>query len=62
MWTIWVSDDMESGLECGAFGQDVVFGPVPECDQQFSGESDDSDLSQTFGAGAEASLIPEAKG
>ena len=53
---------MESGLECGAFGQDVVFGPVPERDQQFSGQSDDPDLSQAFGAGAEAPLIPETEG
>ncbi len=53
---------MRSGFECGAFGQDVVFGPVPERDQEFSGQSDDSDFSQAFGAGAEASLIPEAEG
>ena len=58
----WVSDDMKSGLESGAFWQDVVFGPVPERDQQLPGQSDDSDFSQAFGAGAEASLIPETEG
>ena len=53
---------MESGLDGGAFGQDVVFDPVPEGDQEFSGEGDDADFSQAFRAGAEASLIPKAEG
>ncbi len=53
---------MKSGLESGAFWQDVVFGPVPERDQQLPGQSDDSDFSQAFGAGAEAPLVPETEG
>ncbi len=56
-----VNNDMKSGLEYGAFWQHVVFGPVPERDDQLPGQSDDSDLSQAFGAGAEASLIPKAE-